>query len=330
MRIRLTSRPQLPSTPDLAWRPPTGDDAAALAAHTRRVHEAERLEFLPGVDFFEWLLEQPGLDLRDDMLLAEHDGIVVADAGAWLHSGASGARCIVWGEASPGFEHLKPLLFEWAESRARQRLATADPTLPRVVRVAVEEHRRAHRRVIEAAGFRDPRAFAEMARPLADLPDPPALPPGVAVAPWSDDLEESVRLASNEAFSDHWGSLPMTPAEFRGFFRDNPMFRPDLSFLALADGEVVSFCLCEVDDSDNEDRDSNDVYLERIGTRRAHRGRRLASHLAVRSMEAAAATGRLDRAALQVDEMSHTNATAVYERLGFVTYARSLTFVKSL
>lgn len=325
----MASRP--PDRPGLRWRRASREDAAALAAHTRLVHEAETLEFLPGETFFSWLLEQPGFDpSQDDFLVAEERGRVVADTGAWLHSGDRGARCIVWTETSPGFEHLRPAMLEWAEARARERLADCDPSLPRVLRISVEEHRSTYRQAIEEAGFTEPRAFVEMARPLEHLPDPPPLPAGITVQLWDDRWEESVRSASNEAFADHWGSLPQSPEEFAGFVRLSPGFRPDLSFLAIEDDEVVSFCLCEVDDEDNEDRDTNDLYLQRIGTRRAHRGRRLASHLIVRSMHAAASTGVLDRAALEVDAVSHTGATRVYERLGFVETSRALTFVKTL
>ena len=70
--------------------------------------------------------------------------------------------------------------------------------------------------------------------------------------------------------ADHWGSIPMSAAEYRGFFRDNSTFRPDLSFLAIADGSVVSFLLCEVDEEDNEDRYTNDVHIQRVGTIRDH------------------------------------------------------------
>ena len=72
------------------------------------------------------------------------------------------------------------------------------------------------------------------------------------------------------------------------------------------------------------------MYIERVGTIRAHRGRGLASHLLVRSLEAGRDHGDLDRAALEVDEMSHTSATLVYERLGFTTTARSMHYTKHL
>lgn len=111
----------------------------------------------------------------------------------------------------------------------------------------------------------------------------------------------------------------MTPEEFSGFYRQSPTFRPDLSFLALDRGTVVSFCLCEVDDEDNQEPQTNDAYIQRVGTIRSHRGQRLATHLIVRAMEAASAGG-FGRSALQVDEMSHTNATLVYVGLGFEAY----------
>ena len=324
---------QLPIPPEsdsVIWRPPSLEDPQALADHMRLVHEAEKLDFLPGLGYFRWLLDQSGIEPRDDMLVAVAGDRIVADTGTWLHSGEAGTRCIIWAEASPGYETLKPFLLKWAEMRGRQRLDKEPPDRPRVIRIAAEEHRKAHREVIEAALFDNPHSFADMARPLTDLPPAPALSPGIEVVAWSDELEESTRIASNKSFAEHWGSLSMTPAEFSGFFRASPTFRPDLSFLAIDKGEVVSFCLSEVDEEDNEERDSNDVYLQRVGTISSHRGQRLATHLIVKAMEAAASVGVLDRAALQVDEMSHTTATVVYQRLGFKTYARSFTYVKTL
>jgi len=322
--------PTPPDDPGIVWRAPTIDDAAGLADHTRLIHHEEELEFLPSAGYFRWLLAQPGIDPERDMLVAVADGSIVADAGTWLHTADTGARCIIWSETSPNYRHLRPYLLEWSETRGRRRLDDEPHDRARVLRIAVEEHRQTYREAIEAAGFETPRRFADMARPLTDLPPAPSLPTGIEVVTWSDDLEETTRLASNESFKDHWGTLPMTPEEFSGFYRDSPTFRPDLSFLALDGDTVVSFCLCEVDEEDNDERATNDAYIQRVGTIRSHRGQRLATHLIVRAMEAAASTGALDRSALEVDEMSHTDATLMYERLGFETYARSLTYIKEI
>ncbi len=322
--------PQPPDTGGVTWRAASLDDAGAIAAHTRRIHEAERLAFLPGEEVMRWVMSQPGLNPAEDMLVAESRGSIVADAGVWTHGGDKGARCFIWGEASPGHEELKPFLIRWAEARARQRLSEYPDDLDRVIRVAVEEHRDEHRRVLATAGFEHTRTFAEMIRPLTDLPAPTTLPVGLEVLPWSIEFDEGVRLANNESFADHWGSLPVSAAEWAGHYRQSPTFRPELSFVALHDGEVVSFTLCEIDEEDNAQRDTNDMYIERVGTTQSHRGRGLASHLLIRSLEAGRDQGDLDRAALEVDEMSHTNATLVYERLGFSTTARSMHYTKKL
>lgn len=318
--------PQPPDAPGLIWRPPTINDVSMLADHTLRIHEVERLDFLAGAEFFEWLLAQPGIDPAEDMLVGLVGNNIIADAGTWLHSGDAGARCIIWGEASPGHTNFAGFLLEWAKARAVQRLAALPEQIPKVIRTSVEEHRSEQRAAIEAAGFEDPREFVTMARRLSELPAAPDVPSGIQVVTWSDDLEEAVRLASNTSFADHWGSLPMDAAEFRGFHSENPTFRPDLSFLAIADGSVVSFSLCEVDVEDNKDRATNDVFINRVGTIRSHRGQGLASLLILRSLQAAVSAGGLDRAALDVDGRSHTDATLVYERLGFETLSRALNY----
>jgi ribosomal protein S18 acetylase RimI-like enzyme len=316
----------VPTTEDgTAWRTASVDDAQALADHSRLVHEAERLSYLPGTGLFEWMYAQPGFE----GVVGLRDGVVVADTGTWLHTTERGSRCFIWMEASPGSEDLKAPMLAWATTRARERLGECEPALPRVIRTAIEDHRADHIAVVDAAGFPIRRVFAEMGRSLDDLPAAPPLPDGVAVVPWTSDLIESARIASNESFADHWGSLPQSPEEFAGFVVESPSFRPDLSFLAVEDGRVVSFCISEVDDEDNSDRDTDDVYIHRVGTLASHRGLKLASHLIVLTLEASVAAG-LDRAVLEVDEMSHTNATRVYERLGFETYARSIHFVEEL
>jgi hypothetical protein len=49
----------------------------------------------------------------------------------------------------------------------------------------------------------------------------------------------------------------------------------------------------------------------------------------LRTLQAAASEG-ITRAALEVDESSHSNATDVYRRIGFEVIDRSLQYVKEL
>ncbi|WKZ81780.1 MAG: GNAT family N-acetyltransferase [Acidimicrobiia bacterium] len=325
------SHPQPPPEPgDLAWRPWTAEDADTLARHLLRVHEAERLDHVAGPDVLRWLATQPGFDPATDSIAAfDPAGEVRADAGAWAHFADQGARAFLWVDVDPGFEDLRPFLLSWVEARGRERLAEATGDGDRVLRVAVEEHRLALRQAVEAAGFDSQRSFVIMRRPLTGLPPSPPLPDGIEVVPWSETIDERIRQANNEAFQDHWGSLPMSTEAWHGGFAGSDTFRPDLSFAAL-DGEVVvSYCMVEVDTEDNEQRGVEEVYVSRVGTRRSHRGRRLASLLICRVMETAA-SGGADTVALDVDETSHTGATAVYARLGFAVESRSIHYLKSV
>lgn len=320
----------LPTRSGLIWRAPTADDADALVAHTKRIHEAERLEFVPGPSFYRWLMGQAEFHPATDWTVAvDAEGRIVADGGAWIQVTDQGGRAFVWAETGPEHHGLEPALLEWASARAIEGLGATAAGLPRSIRVPTEEHRARHRAVIEASGLEVGRSFVTMTRPLEDLPEPPSLPTGVSVVPWAPEWAEGARLANNNSFADHWGSLPVSAEQWGTAYAESEHFRPDLTFLAIADGEVVAICLCEVDPESNVEKGVEEVYVERVGTIRAHRRQRLASHLLTRSMAAARESG-LSVATLEVDETSHTSATEVYRRLGFEVASRNIHYLREL
>jgi len=319
--------PDLPAPPPgLAWRPPTPDDTDALARHVLRVDRVEHLEHVTGAESFLWLMHQPDFDVATEWIVGfDPDGEARAHAAAWTQATDAGTRSFIWFEADPGHEDLKPFLLSWAEAVGRRGLAAG--AAPRVLRVPVEEHRAGHRAVVEAAGFEAGRSFALMEVALEAVPPPGAPADGVEVAVWTADLDDGVRLANNEAFADHWGSLPMTAEEWAAGYAESTQFRPDLSYLALVEGRVVGFCLTEVDEEHNAERGVAEAYVHKVGTVRDHRRRGIATHLLQRSLVAARDSG-LDRASLEVDESSHTNATEVYRRLGFTVAMRTIHYLK--
>jgi mycothiol synthase len=233
--------------PGLSWRPPTPGDVAALTRHVLRVDGAEHLEHVPGAESFLWLMRQPDFDVATEWIVGfDADGEARAHAAAWTQATDAGSRSFLWFEADPGHEDLKPFLMSWAEAVGRRGLARG--MAPRVLRVPVEEHRAGHRRVVEEAGFEAGRSFALMEVPLAEVPSPGEPPAEITVEAWTPELDEGARLANNEAFADHWGSLPMTAAEWTAGYVESTQFRPDLSFLAVEGDRVVGFCLTEVDE----------------------------------------------------------------------------------
>ena len=129
----------------------------------------------------------------------------------------------------------------------------------------------------------------------------------------------------------NFGSLPISADEWASLYGgEGSDVRRDLSFVATDPaGEVVGFCMANVDEEHNAEAGVAEVWLNRIGTVPAWQRRGLASALIVRSLEAARTAG-FERAGLDVDESSASNATAVYERLGFTVRSRSLQYTKEI
>jgi len=322
--------PLPPAGAGLIWRSPTREDAEALVRHTKRVDRAERLEYVDGPSFFRWLMTQHDFDPETDWLVGiDTVGEVAVEAGAWTQVTDSGGRAFLWFGAVPGYEQHKPYLLSVAESFGRRGLASVPDGLDRVLRCPVEEHRTAHRAVIEAAGFEAVRSFVAMERSLSSLPEPGSIPDGIDIIPWSDEHNEQARQANNDAFADHWGSLPMTADAWGDMYARSDQFRPDLSYLAVADDRVIGFCVVEIDEENNQDRGIREIYINKVGTIRDRRRRGIATHLLERSLMSAAAIG-MERAALNVDENSYTKATEVYRRIGFEVTMRSIHYVKNL
>ena len=129
-----------------------------------------------------------------------------------------------------------------------------------------------------------------MQRDLSEPIERPAASDDVELVAYTPDRSADVLAARNDAFRDHWGSLPSTPERW-GQFVDGPFLRPDLSTLAMVDGRVVAFCLASVNEEDWDALGAPNTYIDLIGVVRDHRGRRLAPAVIARTLEAAKAPG---------------------------------------
>lgn len=321
---------QPPESPSAVWRPLRLGDAPALAGLTMRIHEAEGLHDLPGPDLIRWFLGLPSIDLAHDTVGGfAPDGSAIADAEVMIRGGDGGRRAILFVNVDPDHLHLEAPLLAWAEERARARLADAPRGAERDIRVIAEEHRDRWRRVVEEAGFGEARHFVTMRMPLsAPVPTPPPVAEDISIVPWSDDLDRGAWTVSNASFADHWGSAEHTWEEWRASYADDSdAFLPDHSFLAVAGGDVVAICLCENDPEEIDRTGVREFYVGRVGTVPPWRRRGLGTALILHSLAAATRDG-YERAALSVDEDSQTNATAIYERIGFRVTEREIHYLK--
>lgn len=313
-----------------AYGPLRPEELAAAVDLTNRAWAADRVEQVLSVEELAEQFEAEGTALATDTLAArDAAGTLVGYAYTWhIPSAERQERCYLMGDVDP--EHrgqgVGRALLAWAKQRGAEQLRSSGRDLPRLLLVDAYDHLAGHHALFRAAGFVPVRWFAELLRPLTNLPTVPA-PEGVAVVDWpGPEGDEALLDLRNRSFADHWGSTDLPAAGWtarvRGFAS-----RPDLSTVAVArgTGEPVGFCLAHRYPEDDELLGRSDGWIEILGTDAAWRGRGIASALIAETLARFAADG-LTHAVLGVDQDNPTGASQLYRRLGFEPWRTSTTF----
>jgi mycothiol synthase len=226
------------------------------------------------------------------------------------------------GSIHPSFrgKGLGDALLEWAESAARPLHDERFPGKPLDLGSGCVSGNAAAVALHVAHGFRSARVFQRMIRDLSELPAFTPLPDGVRAETFSMRSSEDARLIRNDAFKDHWGSVPVSPAQW-AHMRASGSFRAAYSFVAYEGDEPLGILLSH----DHGD----DLYVAVVGTRARGRKRGIASALLSLALSQAWADG-FATASLSVDADSRTGAVAVYERAGFRQRVSHTVYEKSL
>ncbi len=163
-------------------------------------------------------------------------------------------------------------------------------------------------------------------------PIEPREPKGeLRIETYRPEFSEATRLASNDAFRDHWGSQSQN-AEVWGKHREAEVSRNDLSFVAFGtnaagEEEVAGYVITVVSPDDFEGQGFTSSYVELVGTRREWRGRGIAPALLVRVLEASKAEG-FDKVVLDVDAENPSGALGLYTALGFEESNRTVAYIR--
>ncbi len=320
-----------PAATGLSWRPLTRADVPALAALVARVEELDAQPFRTSeAEVDEWF-DGEWKDLaRDSRVGLDADGA----PRAWLLTDSSPGdvrvvRVHLSGGVDPQWRGrgIGRALVGWGTARARQRLVESGKDVPGRIFGFLEDHRTDALALYAAAGYTPIRFFTDMRRDLSrPLPEVRA-PEGVRIVPWSDELDEPVRLAHNEAFADHWGSEPRTPEAWRV---GRAMFAPQWSHVALdaTTGEVAGYTMSGRYEHDWAVAGFTSGYTELLGVRRAWRGRGVAPALLEAAMRSFRADG-MEYAELDVDTANPSGAHGLYARLGYeVTHGAVMTSIE--
>ncbi|WP_439591793.1 GNAT family N-acetyltransferase [Microbacterium sp.] len=326
---------ELPRHPAVAtWRPATDDDVDAITDLAQAADRVDHPSWLTPREDVEETFESSWIDpARDTLLGLDADGRAVALGAVVVHpSREHHLHAYLNGRVHPDFRGrgIGRELLRWEHERTLQALVELDSPLPAAIFVYAEETDTAARHLAERRGLREERWFSTMVRDLAlDIPrieqTMHAGDPAIEIVAYDPSRTEAARLARNDAFRDHWGSLE-TPPERWSQFVEGPFLRPDLSWLAVEGDRIVAFALGSVNEEDWAVQGYTSVYIDLIGVTRDRRGRRLAPVVITALLRAARAAG-LEKAVLDVDTESPTGANSLYGRLGFEPTERSVALV---
>jgi ribosomal protein S18 acetylase RimI-like enzyme len=295
------------------WQPLSVETVADWAELTNLLAVADGTDEFYDAEALAEELAEPGVNPRLDTIGVWRDGALAGFGQLRVSSGLfeGRVRAEIVGGVRPDQrgQGLGTEIMNRMEARALELAGQRHPGVPVLLRVSGGLEGASVRPMLERRGYQAVRYSHEMARPIPGvLPPPPRLP----VRRYSAELAEAVRLAHNDAFSTHWGSIPMGVEQWQSMV-ESRTFRPDCSFVSLdSDGSeatVLAYVLVA-------QWVEGEAWVQLVGTRQQARGQGLARACLTASVRAMAEQG-YTTACLGVDSENASGAGALYTSLGF-------------
>ncbi len=325
--------PAVPDIPGLHFRTYQGEeDVPAMVALYAAVN---RIDGNTEV----WTIEQECVELRNtphvdptrDFVLGFVDDVLVAVSSIEWSDSSEGQRLY----RSRGWVHpdwrrrgIGGAMLTRNEARLRELAATHEHAVEPALSTWLDEGDVGGQTLVTARGYQKVRTFHHMVRPNMDAIDVPALPAGLEVRTIMPDMLPQVWDAMVEAFRDHFGGQPDTPAEYRSWAED-PELDPSLWVVAFEGDGIAGGCLGYIATAENATHGYLRGWADAVFTRRPWRRRGLAGALLGRCLLLLRARG-MTSAQLDVDTQNAADALTLYRRHAFESDRSSAVWQKPL
>lgn len=140
--------------------------------------------------------------------------------------------------------------------------------------------------------------------------------PSVSYLTWNEQSVHAFFTAYEAAFRERPGFPGWSEQEWVRWASEDSDFRPDLSFLAVAQGQAVGF----VTNADYAGAGERTGYLDQVGVHPQWRSQGLAAALVTRSLEAWQREGK-EAVRLHVN-VNNPRAIRLFQQLGFMVVGR--------
>jgi mycothiol synthase len=322
--------------PGLTWRAITLDDIEIWHELVGAIEERDLLsERLDRDDLIEELtggsFKNPA---RNTLIGVDAVGAARAFGHMDVLPGATLRRVFLGGGVHPEWRRrsIGSEVLRWQTARAREALTeqeTADTNvalIPWRIVGGHEERLTDRNALFAAAGYVAIRWFHDMVRPLgagaAPIPEI-MVPEGLQLAPWTEDLDDSVRLAHNDSFAGHWGTQPRDKMMWKESVTEHRTFRRDWSRVVIDATQpdngcpvVAGYLAAHAYPQDWPAKGYSQGWVSLVRVRPAWRGRRLAAALLAENMRCLETVG-IDAAGLDVDTGNASGALDLYLGMGY-------------
>lgn len=245
------------------------------------------------------------------------DGTLVGNVEVWDAANPP-VHPWIWGCVHPDHfsKGIGTYLVAWAEQRARQSIDRVPADLRFAPRTGIVSQNKEARALFESRGWEYIRSYYRMETSFDGPPAVPPAPDGIIIRPYDPATEfDAVVHTLLDSFRDHFGFV-VRPFEeeresFRHHFLNDPLYTPELWFVAMDGSEMAGICINRPEDYENPENG----FVNELGVRRKWRKRGLGTSLLKTAFSAFHRLGRKG-AALGVDADSLTGALRIYEGAG--------------